>query len=115
MKNTNNIHIGKLLKAYTTQNKVRIAGWARKSGKSPKTIGKYFRQPTMRVETLLDICLTLNHNFFKDIAATLPPDMPPLTPNPLQQRVTELETQNHDLQLQVKTLERALELIGKKG
>lgn len=37
------------------------------------------------------------------------------THNPLQQRITELEAQNHDLQLQIKTLERALELVGKKG
>jgi hypothetical protein len=106
-------HTGNFLKQYVKKNRIRQSGWARKAGLNVKTVSGYLKQPTMWIETLLGICLILNHNFFKDIAATLPPDMPPLTENPLQARIDELEAQNHDLQLQVKTLERALELVGK--
>ena len=55
-----------------------------------------------------------NYNFLKEIANSLPNEMPPHNTNPLQARVTELEQQNHDLTMQVKTLEKALELVGRK-
>ena len=68
----------------------------------------------MRLGTLFTICQTLNYNFIKEIAALLPPDMPPATDNPMQARLTELEKQKADLELQLKTLKEAIELLGRK-
>jgi len=108
------IHIGNLLKAYVKKNRIRQSGWGRKANLNPKTIAGYLKRPTMRIDTLLHICTTLNYNFLKEVAAILPPDMPPVSENNLQARVAELELQNRDLELQVKTLEKALELVGRK-
>ncbi len=107
-------HTGNFLKQYVKKNRIRQSGWARKAGLNVKTVSGYLKQPTMWIETLLGICHTLNYNFFKEIAALLPPDMPPVTQNPLQARIDELEKQKSDLELQVKTLEKALELVGRK-
>jgi transcriptional regulator with XRE-family HTH domain len=108
------LDIGKMLKDYVKKNRIRQSGWARKAKLNPKTIAKYLKQPTMQIDTLFAICQTLNYNFLKEIAALLPPDMPPATENPLQARLTELEKQKSDLELQVKTLKEALELVGRK-
>src|SRR5688572_8888625 len=99
MENTQAPHIGKMLRDYVKKHRIYQSGWAKKSGLNPKTIAQYLKQPTMQIDTLMTICQTLNYNFMKDIAALLPADMPPHTENPLQSRVTELEKQNHDLEL----------------
>lgn len=106
--------IGKLLRAYVKKHRIYQSGWARKKGISPKSVARYLKQPGMMVDTLFAICQTLNYNFLKEIAALLPPDMPPLTDNPLQTRITELEKDKHDLEMQVKTLKEAIELMGGK-
>lgn len=106
--------IGKLLKTHVKKHRLYQSAWARKKGINRKTIAKYLKQPSMRVTTLFGICQTLNYNFLKDIAALLPPDMPPHADNPLQTRITELEKEKHDLELQVKTLKEAIELMGGK-
>lgn len=51
--------------------------------------------------------------FFADMAVAL--GIADGFENPLQTRVTELEKQNSDLQLQIKTLEKAIELMGRRG
>ncbi len=106
--------IGALLKEYVKKNRIRQSGWARKANLNPKTVARYMKQSTMQVDTLFTICQTLNYNFLKEITALLPADMPPLTENPLQARISELEKQKSDLELQVKTLKEALELVGRK-
>ena len=107
-------HIGNLLKAHVKKYRLRQSGWARQEGLNRKTVGTYLKQKDMQVTTLFTICQTLNYNFLKEIAHLLPPDMPPLTDNPLQTRLTELEKQKADLELQVKTLKEAIELMGRK-
>ncbi|MES2621180.1 MAG: helix-turn-helix domain-containing protein [Bacteroidota bacterium] len=106
--------IGAMLRAYVKKHRIYQSAWARKAGQNEKTIARYQKRPDMRVSTLFRICQTLNYNFFREIAALLPSDMPPLTDNILQPRITDLEKQVHDLELQVKTLKEALELVGKK-
>jgi len=107
-------HIGNILKAHVKKYRLRQAGWAKQDGLNRNTIADYMKQKDMRVGTLFTICQSLQYNFLKEIAALLPPDMPPVAENPLQARVTELEKQNSDLQLQIKTLEKAIELMGRK-
>lgn len=108
-------HIGQLLRDYTRKRKIAHSAWQQLSGKSYKRIIGYQKNPTMRVDTLFEICLTLKHNFLREIADMLPPHLEP-RPVPdqgaevaaLQQRVKELEGQ-------VATLERALTLVGRGG
>lgn len=104
-------HLGDMLKAHVKKYRLRQSGWARQEGLNRATVAKYLKQKDMRVGTLLSICQALNYNFLRQIANLLPPDTPPLADNPLQARVTELEKQNSDLQLQLKTMERTIELM----
>jgi len=104
--------IGKILKAHVKKNRLRQNGWARQEGLNRKSIADYLKRKDMRVGTLFTVCQALNYNFLRDIAAMLPPEMPPQNIHPLQTRVEELEQQNLELQLQVKTLKEALSLVG---
>ncbi len=106
-------HVGQLLRAYTRKRKISHSSWQQISGKAYSTIIKYQKQPTMRVATLFDICLTLKRNFIREIADMLPAELEPKAlPDQtadvaaLQQRIAQLETQ-------VATLERALALVGR--
>ena len=107
-------HIGKILKAHVKKYRLRQSGWARQEGLNRATVGAYLKQQDMQVGTLFDISQALNYNFLKEIAAQLPAEMPPHVENPLQARITELERQKSDLELQVKTLKEAIELMGRK-
>jgi len=106
--------IGPMLRKYVKAKRIYQSGWARKMGFNPKTIARYLKRKTMMIDTLFTISQTLNYNFLREIAELLPADMPPINEHPLQARVTELEQQNHDLQLQVKTLKEALSLMSGK-
>jgi len=44
----------------------------------------------------------------------LPPEFTAIAENPLQTHISELEKQKSDLELQLKTLEKAIELMGRK-
>jgi len=103
--------IGFIIKSHVKKNRLRQNGWARQEGKSRTTIADYLKRKDMRVGTLFEVCQALNYNFLRDIAAMLPPEMPPQNTHPLQTRVEELEQQNLELQLQVKTLKEALSLV----
>jgi len=114
MENKVNLNIGDLLKKHIKAKRISQSALSRKMDLNERTIHRYQKHKTMRVDTLLNICQALNYNFLRDIAAMLPPEMPPHNIHPLQTRVDELEQQNLELQLQVKTLKEALSLVGGK-
>jgi hypothetical protein len=108
-------HIGQLLRAYTRKRKISHSTWQQVSGKNYKTIIRYQKNASMRVDTLFSICLTLKRNFIREIADMLPPELEPRAVADkdaevatLQQRITLLETQ-------VATLKEALSLVGGRG
>jgi hypothetical protein len=105
-------HIGQMLRAYTRSHKISHSAWQQVSGKSYNSIINYQKQPTMRIDTLFTICQTLKHNFLREIADMLPPDMPPQAPSNQQAQVAALLQQVKDLQTQVATLKEALKLVG---
>lgn len=113
-KSIETLHIGEMLYKHIRQHRYFQSVLARDLGISQKSVWQYKKRKTMRVDTLLNLCQSLNYNFLRDIAALLPADMPPHHAHPLQTRLAELEQQNHELQLQVKTLQEALRLVGSK-
>ena len=108
------VHVGNMLKAFIKKNRVSQALISRQTGLNQRGILRYQKQASMRVDTLLKLSVAFQYNFLKEISAALPADMPPLTENPLQAKIAELEKQKNDLELQVKTLKEAIELMGKK-
>ena len=68
----------------------------------------------MRIDTLFAICQQLNHNFLREIADTLPANLPPIAPTNNDALVQLLQTENEQLKLKVATLENAIKLFGGK-
>ncbi len=106
-------HTGKMLRKYIDEHRIYQSALSRKIKRQPQSLADFLKRSSIQTSILFELSLALHYNFFRQIAEQLPAGMPPVPENPLQARVTELEKQNSDLQLQIKTLERALQLIGK--
>ena len=106
-------HIGKLLTAFIKKNRLYQSAWARDAGISATTIAYYLKQPTMRVDTLYAISQQLKHNFLREIADTLPPELPPQAPIDQSAELAALKAENEKLKIEVAALERAIGLMGR--
>lgn len=107
------MHIGQRIKKYVKENGVSQAAWSRRQGITQRTIWKYMKSENMRTDTLFSICQELKYNFLREIADQLPADLPPHSPNPLEQRVKELEKENEKLKIEIGVL-REVAGMGKK-
>jgi len=67
-----NTHIGALLKGYIKENNVSKAALARALEIGPANLEVRLKQDWIRTDILLKICTLLEHNFFADIATSLP-------------------------------------------
>ena len=101
-----------MLKTHVQKNRLFQSAWARQAGISPKAVANYLKRPTMQIDTMFTICQTLNHNFLREIAGMLPPEMPPQHIPDQSAEIAALQQKVNDLQLQVSTLERALGMVG---
>ncbi|NHN27724.1 hypothetical protein FIA58_018740 [Flavobacterium jejuense] len=66
------LHVGKLLKDYIDSKKIAKSALARKINKDDSTIAYYQKKASLPVSVLLTLCHALKHNFFQDLANTLP-------------------------------------------
>jgi hypothetical protein len=100
-------HIGNLLKQHIRQNRLRRAAIARHMGRSYATVFAYQQSKSMQTAILWELCLIIEHNFFADLAAQLPPHFTTNAPDPaqpLKERLAALEEQ-------VKLLARERDLL----
>jgi len=107
-------HIGNMINSYVRNNRFSQAAWARRAGVKPKTVAKYLKQPSMRVDTLMAVCQHLEHNFLREIADLLPPDLPPHATVDQTSEVASLKAEIETLKVQVATFERAFKLVAGK-
>jgi transcriptional regulator with XRE-family HTH domain len=107
-------HIGNMLRLFITKHRLSQSAWARNAGVTPKTVASYLKHPTMRIDTLFTVSQTLAHNFIREVADMLPPDLVPQKPVDQTETVKALQAEIEQLKVQVKTLEKALSLIGGK-
>jgi DNA-binding Xre family transcriptional regulator len=108
-------HIGNRLRQFVQQRRIFQSGWARKQGITEQTIARYLKQPTMRVDTLFAICLTLKYNFIREIADALPAELEPRAVPDQTAQVAAQEQRIAQLETQVATLKEALALVGGRG
>lgn len=104
---------GKMLRSYLKKHRIYKSVLARMVNRHPQTLQGMLKKPSFQTAILWELSVALQHNFFADMAVAL--GIADGFENPLQTRVTELEKQNSDLQLQIKTLEKAIELMGRRG
>lgn len=107
-------HIGNILNQYTRKNRLYQSAWARHAGVSPQMIAQYLKQPTMRVDTLFGICQTLQHNFLREIADTLPPELPPQAQKDQSEELAAFKAENAALKIEIAALEKAIRLMAKQ-
>jgi hypothetical protein len=107
-------NVGEMLKNYIKTNRKYKSGIANWLGVGRSAVNKYVGKADMNISTLWRLSHVLQYNFFADVGAQLPPEFTAVTENPLQARLTELEKQKSDLELQLKTLKEAIELMGRK-
>ncbi|WP_410004748.1 hypothetical protein [Aequorivita nionensis] len=103
--------LGKLLKTYFKKNRTRKSSLARIMGKTPDSVMRYQRQDNLYCKTLWQLSLGLNHNFFMDLAAQLPPNFTTNAPDPtlpLQERIAALEEENKLLNAKLETLKEVM-------
>ncbi|MFC4230671.1 helix-turn-helix domain-containing protein [Parasediminibacterium paludis] len=103
-----------MLRQYIDDNRLSLAAWARRANVNITTVTQYLKQPTMRVDTLMAVCEQLEYNFLRNIANTLPPELPPQAPIDQSTELAALKAENEKLKVEIAALERAIGLMGKK-
>ena len=68
------IHTGNLLKSYFDTKRIRRAPLARKMQINLSSLMQYEKKSSIQTDRLEELCTHLQHNFFMDIAQTLPQD-----------------------------------------
>ena len=91
----NELNTGHLLVKYFLAHRTRKAALARALNRDASSIMNYQKNATIQTAILWEISHVLKHNFFKDIAVTLPSDFTTYAPIESQkdERIAELETQ----------------------
>jgi hypothetical protein len=105
-------HIGEMISRHIKAKRYHKSAWGREHGVQPATVNGYLRTPVMKTDTLFVICQTLEYNFFKELAAALPEQLPPLTVSENETRIKELEQRVRELELQNAVYEKALQFVG---
>ncbi|TRX42161.1 hypothetical protein [Flavobacterium restrictum] len=66
------LHVGTMLKTYIDHHRISKASLARYLGIQDSVVLRYQKSATLQAALLLRLSHALKHNFFQDIASTLP-------------------------------------------
>ncbi len=105
---------GKMISDCISNNRLYKSALARYASVKYKTLVGYTKQKNLSTHNLYTMSMALKHNFFADIAATLPTTFQPIQ---LENNTTEtlaLQSRIAALEIEVKTLENALRILGGK-
>ena len=89
-------HTGKMLGAAVKKQQVRKSALAPALERSFTTVNGYFKRASIQTSILWELSLALKHNFFADMAAALPPELPsnvPIAEDGAAPRIAELEAE----------------------
>lgn len=106
------LDVGSILKTFFTKHRLSKAALARHMDIDPSQVHSFLNSKSIKTSALLAISHAFQHNFFADLAATLPAHYIVANPDTaLQERIEALEGQ-----LNIVTAERDVlkEVLGKK-
>ncbi len=105
-KELNAPNIGSMLRVHYKKRKINRAALARKLNLHRVTVANYDARSSLQVRILWDVAVALQHNFFADIAAQLPPAYTTNIPEDTTQaqRIAQLEEENKILAGQLELL-----------
>jgi len=103
-------HIGTMLLRVLKKKGMDRADLARALNKNRTGVWKYGKRDSLSLKIIWHMSIVLKHNFFLDLAAQLPDDyatnLPPGTG--ASHRISQLESENRDLKLQLDLLKEVL-------
>ena len=108
------LNIGKRIQEVLNLQKTTDAEIARQLSRNQSTVGRLTRGTSLQAYIIWEFSLALKHNFFAELAQQFDEATNGAGITSPQARIAELEKQKSDLELQVKTLKEALELVGRK-
>jgi hypothetical protein len=88
------LHMGNILSDYARRNRISNIRLTHQLSLTPSGVHYRLHTPDISVQTLWQMCRQLQHNFFLDVAAVLPPfddDRLSEKEKALQQRIDELQ------------------------
>ena len=106
-------HTGQMLTTYIKSKRIYQSALSRKLGRAGTTVSDFRKRSTIQTAILWEICHALNYNFFSDIAAQLPAEMP-ANPTPKDQRIAELEKQVSEIKTERDNLQQVIEILKHK-
>lgn len=92
------IHIGAILHRYFEEHRIRRAALARLMNIRLDSLMRYEKNESIKTHRLLELCTHLKHNFFMDIAGTLPQEY--------STSATILEIKNQEIEALKKEVEK---------
>ena len=69
-------HLGELIRAYMTKNRITKAEAGRKLGVTTTEVVKYLYRPSLQFHVLWNFCIALQHDFLSDLQSKLPENFP---------------------------------------
>ncbi|OWK73391.1 hypothetical protein CBW16_07655 [Flavobacteriaceae bacterium JJC] len=69
-------HLGNLIRAYMTNNRISKAEAGRKLGVTTTEVVKYLKRPSLQFHVLWNFCIALQHDFLADLQVKLPEHFP---------------------------------------
>mgnify|MGYP000849898903 FL=1 len=69
-------HVGNLLRAYLSKNRISKAEAGRKLGVTTTEVVKYLYRPSLQFHVLWNFCVALQHDFLADLQSKLPENFP---------------------------------------
>lgn len=88
------VHVGEMIRAFLNLHRLSKAAFARHVGIDQAQVQAYLGQKAPKTSVVFAFSHAYQHNFFADLAATLPPHYLHAQPDTsLQERIAELEAQ----------------------
>lgn len=103
-------HLGNLIRAYMTKNRITKAEAGRNLGVNTTEVVKYLNRPSLQFHVLWNFCIALNYDFLGEIMNNYPPEMP-LNPNGnLFKELSDKKNEILDLQKEIIIYKAALHI-----
>ncbi|MBW2936676.1 hypothetical protein KXJ69_01075 [Aureisphaera sp. CAU 1614] len=103
-------HIGNMLQNRIKLRRISKAALSRNAGRTPQTIQRYLKRPSLQFSILWELCVAMQHNFLLDLAAQLPADFTTYAPDPtlaLQEALEQQKEENTILHAKLEELRSA--------
>ena len=84
-------HLGNLIRAYMTNNRITKAEAARKLGVTPTEVVQYLKRPSLQFHVLWNFCVALQYDFMTDLQLKFPDQFPRYTDPKMSDYEKEIE------------------------